>query len=75
PLGMIMTRMPNIVYIYPEESIYIAAAKLISHEIDSLPVIKKTIIDGQEQLKILGRISKTTITRIFVDLADGQLGG
>jgi|LGOV01.1.fsa_nt_gb CBS domain-containing protein len=75
PLGMIMTRMPNIVYIYPEESIYIAATKLIRHEIDSLPVIKKTIIDGQEQLKILGRISKTTITKIFVELADGQLGG
>ncbi|MCD6435068.1 MAG: CBS domain-containing protein [Clostridiales bacterium] len=75
PLGVIMTRMPNIVSIYPEESIYIAAAKLIHHEIDSLPVVKKLVINGREQLKILGRISKTTITRIFVDLADGQLGG
>ena len=70
PLGMIMTRMPNIVYVYPKESIYIAAAKLIHHEIDSLPVIENKLVDGQEKLKILGRISKTTITRIFVDLAD-----
>jgi len=75
PIGMIMTRMPNIVYTYPKESIYIAASKLISHEIDSLPVIEKVLIDGQERLKILGRISKTTITRIFVDLIEDKTGG
>lgn len=75
PIGMIMTRMPNIVYTYPKESIYIAASKLISHEIDSLPVIEKVLINGQERLKILGRISKTTITRIFVDLIEDETGG
>jgi CBS domain-containing protein len=75
PIGMIMTRMPNIVITYPQESIYMAASKLIQHEIDSLPVVEKTIIEGKECHKILGRISKTTITRLFVDLLNDELGG
>ncbi|MBN2261125.1 MAG: helix-turn-helix transcriptional regulator [Clostridiales bacterium] len=75
PLGMIMTRMPNIIYAYPLESVCSAASKLINHEIDSMPVIEKVLINGEEKLKIIGRISKTTITRIFVDLVDGHLGG
>ena len=66
PIGMIMTRMPNIVYIEPEDSILDAAIKLIDHEIDSLPVIEEDI--EKKGYKVLGRITKTTITRLFVEL-------
>ncbi|MBU5427097.1 helix-turn-helix transcriptional regulator [Tissierella pigra] len=66
PIGMIMTRMPNIVYVEPEDSILDAAIKLIDHEIDSLPVIEED--KEAKGYKVLGRITKTTITGLFVEL-------
>ncbi|MCK9443112.1 MAG: helix-turn-helix transcriptional regulator [Tissierellaceae bacterium] len=67
PIGMIMTRMPNIVVIDVEDSLLNAAIRLIDHEIDSLPVVEEV---GQEEknYKVIGRITKTTITRLFVEL-------
>ncbi len=41
PVGVIMTRMPNIVLTTPEETLLEAAMKLIEHEIDSLPIVEK----------------------------------
>ncbi|HHT50293.1 MAG TPA: helix-turn-helix transcriptional regulator [Eubacteriaceae bacterium] len=67
PVGMIMTRMPNVAFVYPEDSIYDAALKIINHEIDSLPVVQELINEkGKAQYKIIGKISKTNITKKFV---------
>jgi CBS domain-containing protein len=67
PVGMIMTRMPNVAFIFPDDSIYDAAVKIIDHEIDSLPVVEKKIDeDNKVQYKIIGKISKTNITKKFV---------
>lgn len=41
PIGIIMTRMPNIVCVNTEDSAYYAAQKIIEHEVDSLPVVEK----------------------------------
>ena len=70
PVGVIMTRMPNIIITYPEESLWIAARKLIEHQIDGLPVVKRRE-DGA--LEIVGRLTKTNITRAFVDLGAGNV--
>lgn len=67
PVGMIMTRMPNLVMIEPADSVISAAIKLIEHEIDSLPVVVKTG-DGKKQYRVVGRLTKTNITRLFVEL-------
>lgn len=65
-IGMIMTRMPNLIYIEEKDSILDAAVKLIDHEIDSIPVLE---LDEQAQeYRITGRITKTNITRLFVEL-------
>ncbi|NLX61369.1 MAG: helix-turn-helix transcriptional regulator [Tissierellia bacterium] len=73
PVAVIMTRMPNIIVTYPEESILDAARKLIEHEIDSLPVVKEEILDkGNKGYKLVGRITKTTITRVFVELGNNE---
>lgn len=37
PIGMIMTRSPNIVTVSPEDNVLQAAMKIIDHEVDSLP--------------------------------------
>ena len=68
PLGVIMTRMPNIITTTPEESIVRAAEKLMTREIDALPVIEVASDGGGEKLRVIGRITKTNITRVFVEL-------
>lgn len=70
PIGVIMTRMPNIICVEAEDVAYLAAKKIIEHEVDSLPVVEKVIEGSKELYKIVGKISKTNITRLFVKLGN-----
>lgn len=72
PVGVIMTRMPNIIFATPEDTAYSIAKKIIDHEVDSLPVVEQVLQDGKEMYKIVGKVSKTNITRLFVKL--GEMG-
>ncbi len=69
PVGMIMTRMPNIITVQDTDSALEAAIKIIEHEVDSLPVVEEIFVDDKKHLKITGKVSKTNITRLLVDLA------
>jgi CBS domain-containing protein len=61
--------MPNIITISPEESLLEAAKKMIQNHIDSLPVVRD--VDGQENTYLLvGRITKTTITRAYLEMME-----
>lgn len=64
PVHIIMTRMPNITICTGEDLLIDAAKKLITRQIDGLPVVKKT----EFGLEVVGRITKTTITKVFVEL-------
>ncbi len=67
PIGMVMTRTPNVVTVKREDSIILAARKIIEHEVDSIPVIE---IDKKDNItKVVGRISKTNITKLFLEIA------
>lgn len=69
PVGVIMTRMPNIVCVKEDDAAYEVAEKIISHEIDSIPVVKEELDkDGESYLRIIGKVSKTNITKLFVKL-------
>jgi CBS domain-containing protein len=69
PVGMIMSRMPNLIYALDTDSAYDAAVKLITHEIDSMPVVEPFKNDeGKELFKITGKISKTNMTKLLYDL-------
>ena len=74
PVGVIMTRMPNIICGYVDDSAYDLAKKIIEHEIDSIPIVEKTELseNGKVQLRIVGKISKTNITKLFVKLGEGN---
>ncbi|WP_207720049.1 helix-turn-helix transcriptional regulator [Clostridium algidicarnis] len=72
PVGIIMTRMPNIIFVEKEDSAYLVAQKIIDHEIDSLPVVERIFEEGKEQLKIIGKVSKTNITKLFVKLGQSK---
>ncbi|WP_028051493.1 MULTISPECIES: helix-turn-helix transcriptional regulator [Carboxydothermus] len=69
PVGVVMTRMPNIIVTYPDESVLRAAEKLIHHQVDSLPVVETVLHEGREKYRVVGRFTKTNITRLFVSLA------
>ena len=69
PVGMIMTRMPNIATVVEDESINLAASKLMKREVDSLPVIRYED-DDKQKMKVVGKISKTIINRLFVELTE-----
>lgn len=71
PVGVIMTRMPNIIFVKPKDKLLSAAKKLIVHEIDSLPVVEE-IDEKSKEYKVIGRITKTNITRLFVELGDNN---
>ena len=72
PVGVIMTRMPNIIYGYVDDSAYDLAKKIIEHEIDSIPIVEKVKSENGEKakFKIIGKISKTNITKLFVGLGE-----
>ncbi len=67
PVSIIMTRMPNIVTVGPEDTLFEAANKLIEYQIDSLPVVVP--LEGTKNaFEVIGRFTKTTITRAFVEM-------
>jgi CBS domain-containing protein len=73
PIGVIMTRMPNIICANENDNAYDLAKKIIEHEIDSIPVVdvlKKA--DEKDGIKIIGKVSKTNITKLFVKLGENQ---
>jgi len=48
--------------------------KIIEHEIDSIPIVEKIETSSKEKVKfkIIGKISKTNITKLFVKLGEGN---
>jgi CBS domain-containing protein len=69
PVSVIMTRMPNIVMAMPENTLLEAAKKMIDNHIDSLPVVKEVDHMPHTYL-VIGRITKTTITRAYLEIIE-----
>ena len=71
PIGVIMTRMPNIIFCYKDDDIVEVAKKLLTHEIESIPVVEEEKdSSGMSMYKILGKLSKTSITQLFLDIIE-----
>ena len=69
PLPLIMTRMPNIIYLEPEESVFDAAFKTMYYEVESLPIVTKEKDENdKERLVLIGKVSRTNITRYVVNM-------
>lgn len=66
PIAMAMTRVPNIVYTLEGENLLDPLRKIINHEVDCIPVVN---IENNNT-KVIGRISKTTIIRIILDILE-----
>ena len=68
PVGMIMTRMPNLATVTKNETIIEAANRIVENEVDSLPVVEVMEENGKERLEVIGKVSKSNITELFVNL-------
>jgi DeoR family transcriptional regulator, catabolite repression regulator len=66
PINIIMTRMPNITMCEMEDSLIDVAKLLIDKQIDALPIVRQT----EKGFEVIGRITKTNITKAFVALGD-----
>ncbi|MCK8824477.1 CBS domain-containing protein [Fuchsiella alkaliacetigena] len=73
PVSIVMTRMPNIITVSAENTILTAAQRIVDYEVDSLPVVENLNAESKAEddgkLKVVGRVSKTDITKAFVDFA------
>jgi len=69
PVGVIMTRIPQIHTITEEASVLEAACRITENEVDSLPVIRQS---GTGRLKVVGRITKTNLARLLVEIGEGR---
>lgn len=67
PVSIIMTRMPNIVTVTPEESALDAAIKIVEQAVDALPVVTIDKVQDRTIYKVVGKVTKTTITKLFVE--------
>lgn len=70
PIVMVMTPLSKLIVTTADEPIAVAIRKIIDNEIDGLPVVRKV---GQEkQYEIVGRLTKTNLSRLLLDLAEGR---
>ncbi|NWQ40061.1 helix-turn-helix transcriptional regulator [Bacillus sp. EB106-08-02-XG196] len=66
PINIIMTRMPNITMCEMDDLLIDVAKLLIDKQIDALPVVRQS----ENGYEVIGRITKTNITKAFVALGD-----
>lgn len=72
PVKVAMTPVPKIVVTTPEEPVLVAAKKIIESEVDCLPVVKYLGSPEEKNYEVVGRLTKTNITRLFVELGEGK---
>ena len=73
PVAMVMTPLSKMVTAAPDEPAAAAARRLIDAEIDCLPVVEPGGED-RRRYKLIGRVSKTNMTRLLAELAEGKGG-
>ena len=68
-----MKTIPVVMAMTPLSDTTVAAAarKVIDNQIDSLPVVR-CVDKKTKDYEIVGRITKTNFTRLFVDIAEGR---
>lgn len=69
PVGVIMTRMPQIHTVLEEETVLEAAHRICENEVDSLPVVRR---HGDNGYRVVGRLTKTNLARLLMELGEGR---
>ena len=61
PISMIMTPVSKVIAVEPTDTLVEAAQKMIDYEVDCLPVVVREDVGNKKRLKVVGRVSKTTV--------------
>lgn len=69
PVGIVMTRLPNIITVTQDETVIEAGRKMIRHAVDSLPVVQPAASGERKPPEVIGRISKTMLLEAMLGLA------
>jgi CBS domain-containing protein/biotin operon repressor len=73
PISLVMTRQPNLITVSPDDLVVEAARKMIHHQVDSLPVvIHHDETAGKVRVEVVGRITKTGMTSLLLDVVSGR---
>lgn len=67
PISMIMTPVSKVIAVEPTDTLVEAAQKMIDYEVDCLPVVAREDIGNKKRLKVVGRVSKTTVAKVFLE--------
>ncbi|WP_314641543.1 helix-turn-helix transcriptional regulator [uncultured Veillonella sp.] len=67
PISMIMTPVSKVITVEPTDTLVEAAQKMIDYEVDCLPVIVREDVGNKKRLKVVGRVSKTTVAKVFLE--------
>ena len=67
PISMIMTPVSKVITVEPTDTLVEAAQKMIDYEVDCLPVVVREDVENKKRLKVVGRLSKTTVTKVFLE--------
>lgn len=67
PISMIMTPVSKVITVEPTDTLVEAAQKMIDYEVDCLPVVVREDVANKKRLKVVGRVSKTTVTKVFLE--------
>ena len=67
PISMIMTPVSKVITVEPTDTLVEAAQKMIEYEVDCLPVVVREDVENKKRLKVVGRVSKTTVTKVFLE--------
>ena len=67
PISMIMTPVSKVITVEPTDTLVEAAQKMIDYEVDCLPVVIREDVGNKKRLKVVGRLSKTTVAKVFLE--------
>ena len=67
PISMIMTPVSKVITVEPADTLVEAAQKMIDYEVDCLPVVVREDVGNKKRLKVVGRVSKTTVAKVFLE--------
>lgn len=67
PISMIMTPVSKVITVEPSDTLVEAAQKMIDYEVDCLPVVVREDVGNKKRLKVVGRVSKTTVVKVFLE--------
>ena len=67
PISMIMTPVSKVRAVEPTDTLVEAAQKMIDYEVDCLPVVVREDVGNKKRLKVVGRVSKTTVAKVFLE--------